>query len=187
MSYHRIIAAQLSNLCDTPNLNVMYMFLQHSCYSLHTHTHSINLNAPPVLLRMQDATSSPVGPGARYSTASTSEEHSVMDPVEMWHVLQFFCIWVRFLGFSNIKFHIYSSKLTCSKTSRPCLKIPEGLICLWHLAFHIKEHTYMLNILKNRVLLRPKREPVIGPLSWTKLIQSTKSHSTSIMCSLIFS
>ena len=154
ISYCKITAVQLSNLCDMPNLKVMYMFLQHSCYSLRTH--SINLNAPPVLLQMQDATSGPVGPGARYSMASTPEEHSVMDPVEMWYVLQFLCMRVCFLGFSNIKFHIYRSKLACSKPSLTCLKIPEGLICLRHLAFHIKERTYMLNILKNRVVLTPK-------------------------------
>jgi len=59
----------------------MYMFLQHSCYSLHTHTHSVNLNAPPVLLQTQPATSSPAGTRAGEGTAPTSEEHSVMDPV----------------------------------------------------------------------------------------------------------
>ena len=57
------------------------MFLQHSCYSLHTHTHSVNLNAPPVLLQTQPATSSPAGTRAGEGTAPTSEEHSVMDPV----------------------------------------------------------------------------------------------------------
>ena len=45
-----------------------------------THTQSNNLNAPLVLLQMQPANSSLVGSGARYSMASTSEEHSVMDP-----------------------------------------------------------------------------------------------------------
>ena len=47
----------------------------------HKHTHSVNLNAPPVLLQTQPATSSPVGPRAGEGTTSTSEEHSVMDPV----------------------------------------------------------------------------------------------------------
>jgi len=89
--------------------------------------------------------------------------------------------------FSNIKFHIYPSKLTCSKPSFPCLKIPENLIHLQHLAFHVTECIYMLSTLKNRVVLRPKGEPVIGPPSWTTWIQSTNSNSTSIMCSLIFS
>jgi len=45
------------------------------------HTHSVNLNAPPVFLQMQSATSGPVGPRARESTTWTSEEHYVLDPV----------------------------------------------------------------------------------------------------------
>jgi hypothetical protein len=83
-AYCKITAVQLSNIRDTLNLNVMYMFLQHCYYSLHTHTHThthkVNLNDPPVLLQMQPATSSHVGSHARDSTTSTSEEHSVMDP-----------------------------------------------------------------------------------------------------------
>jgi hypothetical protein len=45
----------------------------------------------------------------------------------------------------------------------------------------------MLSTPKNRVVLRPKGEPVIGPPSWTTWIQFTNSNSTSIMCSLTFS
>lgn len=89
--------------------------------------------------------------------------------------------------FSNIKLYIYSTKLSCSKPSLPCLKIPECLMHLQHIAYHIKERTHTLSMLKIRVVLRPKGEPVIGPPSWTKIIQSTNSHSTSIVCSLIFS
>jgi len=55
----------------------MYMFLQHSCYSVHTH--SINLNAPTVPSQMQPATSRNVGPDVREIMVSTSEEHSVTD------------------------------------------------------------------------------------------------------------
>jgi hypothetical protein len=83
-AYCKITAVQLSNTRDTLNLNVMYMFLQHCYYSLHTHTHThthkVSLNDPPVLLQMQPATSRAVGPGAGQGTASISEVHSVEDP-----------------------------------------------------------------------------------------------------------
>ena len=68
------------------NLNVMYVFCNIAVIpstNTHTHTHAhtqnVILNASPVLLQTQPATSSPVGPGAGQGTVSTSEVHSVGD------------------------------------------------------------------------------------------------------------
>jgi len=54
----------------------MYVFLQHSCYSVHTQ--SIHLNAPPVPLLMQPAMSSTV---RAHAGESTTKGHTVRDPV----------------------------------------------------------------------------------------------------------
>jgi len=39
IAYCKVTIVQLSNVHVTLNLNVMYMFLQHSCYSLHNTQH----------------------------------------------------------------------------------------------------------------------------------------------------
>ena len=52
--------------------------LQHSCYSFNTQRQT---ECSPVLLQTQPATTMTVWPDAKKTTASTSEEHTVKDPL----------------------------------------------------------------------------------------------------------